>query len=138
MIRKSQRLILTWLCEYPKLFKTVSAYVRPEDFSDELYREVASMLYEQMERGELNPAKITNHFQDPEQQRTVAQLFNTAVPVDTPQEQEKAIKETIYKVMEYGIKQRTAALDPTDMGGLQKLIDAKRRLQEMKRLHISL
>lgn len=137
-IRKSQRLILTWLCEYPKLFKTVSSYVRPEDFSDELYREVASMLYEQMERGELNPAKITNHFQDPEQQRTVAQLFNTAVPVETPQEQEKAIKETIYKVMEYGIKQRTAALDPTDMGGLQKLIDAKRRLQEMKRLHISL
>lgn len=137
-IRRSQRLILTWLCEYPGLFRTVSSYVKPEDFSDELYQKVAAMLYEQMERGEQNPARITNHFQDPEQQRIVAQLFNTEVPVETPQEQEKAIKETLYKVVEYGIKQRTAALDPTDMGGLQKLIDAKRRLQEMKRLHISL
>ena len=137
-IRKSQRLILTWLCEYPKLFETVSAYIRPEDFSDELYRSVASMLYEQLEHGQLNPARITNHFQDPEQQRTVAKLFNTEVPVETPEEQKKAIKETIHKVMEHGIKQRTAALDPTDMEGLQKLIESKRRLQELERLHISL
>ncbi len=137
-IRKSQRLILTWLTEYPKLFPVVSAYIRPDDFSDELYREVASMLFEQLEHGELNPAKITNHFMDPEQQRTVAQLFNTAVHVESPKEQEKAIQETIRKVMEHGIAQRTSALDPTDIEGLQKLVDAKRRLQELGRLHISL
>lgn len=137
-IRKSQRLILTWLTEYPRLFQTVSAYIRPEDFSDELYREVASMLYEQMEHGELNPAKITNHFTEPEQQRIVAQLFNTAIPVETPKEQEKAIRETIRKVVEQGIEQRTRALDPSDIGGLQMLIDSKRRLQELSRLHISL
>lgn len=137
-IRKSQRLILTWLSEYPQLFKTVSTYIQPEDFTDELYREVASMVYEQMEKGQLNPARIINHFQEPEQQRTVAGLFNTEVVVETPKEQEKAISETIRKVMEYGIEQKTAMQDPTDMAGLQKLIDAKRRLQELSRLHISL
>ncbi len=137
-IKVSQRLILTWLTEYPKLFATVSSYVRPEDFSDELYREVATMLYEQMERGELNPARITNHFQDPEQQRAVAQLFNTAVPLTDPKDQEKAISETIRKVMEHGIEQKTESLDPTDMGGLQKLIEAKKRLQNLNRLNISL
>ena len=137
-IRKSQRLILTWLCEYPQLFKTVSTYIQPEDFTDELYREVASMVYEQMEKGQLNPARIINHFQEPKQQRTVAGLFNTEVVVESPKEQEKAISETIRKVMEYGIEQKTAMQDPTDMAGLQKLIDAKRRLQELSRLHISL
>lgn len=137
-IKVSQRLILTWLTEYPKLFATVSAYVRPEDFSDDLYREVASMLYEQMEHGELNPARITSQFQDPEQQRAVAQLFNTAVPLSDPKDQEKAIAETIRKVMEHGIELRTESLDPTDMGGLQKLIDAKKRLQNLNRLNISL
>lgn len=135
---RSQRLILTWLCEYPKLFSTVSANIRPEDFSDELYREVAALLYEQLARGELNPAKIINRFAEPEQQRTVAQIFNTAVPVETPKDQEKAIRETIAKVVECGISSRTATLDPSDMAGLQKLIDAKRRLQELGRLHISL
>ena len=137
-IKISQRLILTWLTEYPKLFATVSAYVRPEDFSDELYREVASMLYAQMEQGELNPARITSQFQDPEQQRAVAQLFNTAVPLSDTKDQEKAITETIRKVMEHGIEQRTNDLDPTDMSGLQKLIEAKKRLQNLNRLHISL
>lgn len=137
-IRKSQRLILTWLCEYPKLYQIVSQYIKPEDFSDDLYREVASMLFEQLEKRELNPARIMNQFMDPEQQRTVAQIFNTEVPVETPQEQEKAIKETVQKVMEYGIEQRTANLDPTDIAGLQRLIDAKRRLQDLGRLHISL
>ena len=39
----------------------------------------------------------------------------------------------------YGAKaQRSKELDPTDMAGLQQLIDAKRRLQELKKLHISL
>lgn len=137
-IRKSQRLILTWLCEYPKLYQTVSQFIRPEDFSDDLYREVASMVFEQLEKRELNPARIMNQFMDPEQQRTVAQIFNTEVQVETPQEQEKAIKETVQKVMEHGIEQRTANLDPTDIAGLQKLIDAKRRLQDLGRLHISL
>ena len=137
-IKKSQRLILTWLTEYPKLFPVVSAYIKPEDFSDELYREVSSMLYEQMEHGEINPAKITNHFTDSEQQRIVAQLFNTEVPVENEKELEKAIQDTIRKVMEHGIEQRTATLDPTDIAGLQKLVEAKRRLQELGRLHISL
>lgn len=137
-IRKSERLILTWLTEYPGLFGTVSAYIRPEDFSDELYRQVASMLYEQLERGERNPARIANYFTEPQEQRMVAQLFNTKVRVENEKEQKKAVKETIRKVMDYGISRRSAELDPTDMAGLQMLIDAKRRLQELDRLHISL
>ena len=137
-ILTSQRLILTWLTEYPGLFATVKSCVKPEDFSDPLYRKVASMLYEQLEHGEHNPAKITNYFTEPEQQRMVAQLFNTEVTVENRAEREKAIKETIYKVVEHGITQRSRELDPTDMAGLQQLIDAKRRLQELKKLHISL
>lgn len=54
-ILTSQRLILTWLTEYPGLFATVKSCVKPEDFSDTLYRKVASMLYEQLEHGEHQP-----------------------------------------------------------------------------------
>lgn len=138
-IRRSQRILLTWLCEYPKLFASVSQYVRPEDFSDELYREVAAMLYEQLASGTLNPARITNHFQEPEQQRQVAEIFNTSVEaLSSPAEQEKAIRETIRKVMDYGLKQRNASLDPADLAGLQSVLESKRKLQELSKLHISL
>ncbi len=137
-IRKSQRLILTWITEYPQLFDVISRYIQPEDFSDELYCEVATMLYDQRKKGTVNPAQIINHFTDPEQQRSVAQLFNTDVKVGNPKEMEKAVRETIYKVVEYTIDQKSHALDPADMKGLQELVNAKRRLQEILRLHISL
>lgn len=137
-IRKSQRLLLTWLTEYPKLYPLISSYIEPEDFTDELYQQVASMLYQQLSRGELNPAKITSQFDDPEEQRMIAKIFNTEVRVETQEDTKKAIKESIRKVMSNGIEQRTAKLDPADMAGLQKLIAAKKRLQELNRLHISL
>lgn len=137
-ILKSMRLLLTWLSEYPGLYKTVSAYVKPEDFTDELYKEVAEMLYEQLEKGELNPARIINHFTDPQQQRTAAQIFNTKIRAESQAEQEKAIRESIYKVVNHGITQKTKELGAADIQGLQKLIEARKRLQELGRLHISL
>ena len=96
------------------------------------------LMEEQKKQGAVNPAQIINHFTDPEQQSAVAGLFNAAVKVENPKEFEKAVQETIYKVVEHAIAQKSRELDPTDMKGLQELVDAKRRLQEIRRLHISL
>ncbi len=137
-IRRSQRLILTWITEYPQLFGIISRYIQPEDFSDELYCEVAAMLYEQKRKDAVNPAQIINHFTDPEQQRIVAQLFSAEVKLENPKEMEKAVRETIYKVVENAITQRSQKLDPTNIKGLQELVNAKRQLQEIRQLHISL
>ncbi|MCD8073721.1 MAG: DNA primase [Lachnospiraceae bacterium] len=135
---KSQRLLLTWLVEYPELYPTVSSYVSPEDFTDPLYREVASMLFEQLAKKERNPARIVDHFMDPVQQRTVAQIFNTEIPVTTREEEEKAVADTIRRVMTGAVEQKNAALDPGDLQGLQALIAAKKRLEGLAHLHISL
>ena len=35
-IRKSQRLLLTWLIERPQLFEKIRGIITPEDFDDEL------------------------------------------------------------------------------------------------------
>ncbi|MCD8346533.1 MAG: DNA primase [Lachnospiraceae bacterium] len=135
---KSQRLLLTWLVEYPELYPAVSSYISPEDFTDSLYRDVASMLFEQLAKKERNPARIVNHFMDPEQQRTVAQIFNTEVPVTSREEEEKAVADTIRKVMTGAVEQKNAALAPGDLQGLQALIAAKKRLEGLSHLHISL
>ncbi len=134
----SERLLLSWLAEYPELYGTVSACVRPEDFTDDLYREVALQLYEQLENHALDPVRIMDRYAEAEQQSRVAQIFNTEVPVKTRQEQEKAIAETIQKIMRNAVEVRSAELDPTDMEGLQSLIDAKNRLQSLGGLNISL
>ena len=64
---------------------------------------------------------------------------NTAdLAVETPKEWDKALRETLAKIMDYSIKKKTAQMDPADLQGLQQLVDAKRRLQQLGRLHISL
>lgn len=135
---KSQKLLLTWLIENPGLFAQIKPYVGPDDFTTELYHTVAGMLFEQYENGALNPAKIINHFKDPEQQRETAALFNTSIRVETKEEMNKALKETIARVMNNSIEYKTTHLDPTDIVGLQQIIQAKRRLQDIEKVHISL
>ena len=59
---QSQKILLTWMIEDESLFGMIRKYIMPEDFTTELYRTVALLLYEQYEKGEVNPAKIMNHF----------------------------------------------------------------------------
>lgn len=136
--KTSQRLLLTWLIEQKGLYEKISAYITPEDFTDPLYREVAEKLFEQLKTGEVNPARILSAYEDAEQQREVAALFNATVRVETKAELEKALNETILRVLRGSIEYRTAHLDPADMAGLQKIVADKRRVEAIGKLHISL
>ena len=136
---QSQKILLRWLLEDEKIFGQIKKYISPKDFTEKLYTTVADILYEQYEDGEVNPAKIMNHFTDEEEHREVASLFHTKIKeLTTKQEQEKALKETIIRVKNNSIEYATKMLDPTDIVGLQKLMDAKRELQDLQRLHISI
>ena len=48
------------------------------------------------------------------------------------------MKDTISKVKAHSINERTLNLDPSDMAGLQHLMEAKRKLEELRQLHISI
>lgn len=136
---QSQKILLTWLIENEKVFSQIKRYITPNDFTKELYRTVAELLYEQYEKNELNPAKVMNHFTDEEEHREVASLFHTKIPkLHTREEEEKALKETIIRVKTNSVDYATKMLDPTDIGGLQQIIQAKRALQDLQKLHISI
>ena len=137
---KSQRLMLTWLVEQPSLYQGVKAYLVPEDFTEGIYAKVAGELFSQFEEADgVNPAKIVSMFADEEQQRQVAEIFNTSVDgIEKQADFEKAIKETLLRIKQNSMEQKQRNLDPTDMAGLSQMIEDKRRLQELEKLHISL
>ena len=136
---KSQRILLTWLIDHEELFVQISRYITPEDFTKDLYRKVATLLFEQYEKGEVNPAQIMNYFTEEEEHREAASLFHTRIKeLTTKQEEEKAIKETIIRVKSYSIDEATRKLAPTDIQGLQQLMNAKKALQDLQKLHISI
>lgn len=136
---RSQKILLTWLIENEKVFSQIKGHIKPSDFTKELYRTVAELLYEQYEEGVPNPAKIMNHFTDEEEHQEVASLFHTKIQkLETKEEQEKALKETIIRVKTNSVDCATKSLDVTDIAGLQGLMEAKRSLQDLQKLHISI
>lgn len=139
-MKQSQKLLLTWLIENTSLFKKVSSLITPEDFTEELYHKVATMLYEQFQKeAQVNPAKIISAFPDEDEQREIAALFNARIhEVENKADMEKAIKETIIRIKQNSINYRSKNLDPTDMNGLMKVVEDKRTLEQLEKLHISL
>lgn len=134
-IRQSERLLLTWLIEEPKLFEKIKGIIGPEDFVKPLYREAARMVFEGHERGEVNPAAILNHFIDDEgNYKEAAALFNASLSDSlSNEEQKKAFSDTVLKVKKSSLDYQSR--NASDLNELQQII---REQAELTNLHISL
>ena len=133
-VRQSQRILLTWLIEDERVYPAVKGILEPEDFTEELYRKVAAMVYEGLERGTLTPAGILSHFiNDEEEYKEVAALFNTSLSELTREEKERAFSETVKRVKRYSLEEKSRSV--TDIASLQKLIQEQAKINT---LHISL
>ena len=132
---QSQRLLLTWLIENPFLFDKIEGSNTPDDFIEDLYHQVARMVFDGHAAGNLNPAEILNHFiNDEEQYRVVAGLFNASLKESLDnEEQKKAFSETIMKV-----KKNSLDYASRNAAGIEELQRIIREQAALKDLHISL
>ena len=137
----SQKLMLTWLTSYPKMFDTIEGYIGPEDFTTPLFHQVAELLFEQHEQGDVNQAKLLNRFTDSEEQKEVTSLFHATLHLENDQERMRALRETVCRMKRDSIAHQSQTLAPTDIAGLQRLVEAKKHLEEIESgkvtLHIS-
>ena len=134
-IRRSQRLLLTWLIENPALFDKIKGIITADDFVEDLYHQVAVMVFEGHEAGNVNPAGILSRFiNDEDQYKEVAALFNASLKESlNNEEQKKAFAETVIKVRKNSLD--TASRNAKDIAQLQEIIKQQAAL---KQLHISL
>ena len=108
-MKQSQKLLLTWLIEYDNLYDKIKDIITPEDFTEDIFRKAAELLYEQKKSGTVNPAQIISLFAEEEEQREVAELFHARIhEVDSAAERDKALKETILRVKDNSISYRSA------------------------------
>ena len=133
--KRAQRLLLTWLSGEPELFPKIHPYVSEEDFTDALYQEVALMVFQQLEKGEINPGGILNHFiNDEEQYKSVAAIFHTTLEdVSTREEREKAISDIVRRIKADSLERAGRSIN--DLNALQRLLKQQASLKD---LHISL
>lgn len=136
--KKVQRMLLTWITDEPGVYKKVSSYLSPMDFTEELYKKVAERLFTNIEAGMYNPAAIVSMFEDEDEQREAAALFSTKVEaIETKQEKERAFHDILYAVKKNSYEYYSGKLG-SDMNAINQVIVGKRALEELSKTHISL
>ena len=137
-VKKTQRLLLTWLAEEPQIYPKIAAFLSAEDFTEELYRKVADRLFENLSRGEVNAAAIISMFPEEEEQREAAAIFNTSlVEPETKKEKEKALHDILVSVKRISYEYNSGRLG-SDVEALNRVIAGKKALEELSKTHISL
>lgn len=136
--RKAQKLLLTWLVEEPGLYPRIQKYISAGDFTEELYVKVADRLFEDLDKGQVNPASVISMFEDEEEQREAASLFHTKLmEMETKQEREKAFHDIVYAVKKNSYEHDTRNLG-SDIAALTRVVQGKKLLEELSKTHISL
>lgn len=132
VIKKSQGMLINWVSEKPAIYSVIKQYISADDFTDELYKKVAELLFEQVEEGRVDPGKILTMFTEEEEQRQVAQLFHESVEhLETDSDRSKALKDLIIKVKENSINAGSE-------DDLMRMIENKNKLDALKRININL
>ncbi len=129
--RQSQRLLLTWMVNEPRLFEQLKGIISADDFIEPSYHSVAKMLFEEYEQEhKVTPAKILNQFTEVEEHNQVAVIFNTTLKMaPSPEDNEKALTDVVRRVKEYHINYDME--HSNDIGMWQKLIKEKAELQKL-------
>ncbi len=129
----SQKLLLTYMANYPEAYSQMEPYISPEDFSDSLCRELAGAMYRQMkEQGKTSEAALLARFDDVELQKECAALFHTTVPVESQSELDRAFTETVMRVMADGNELRLKNWNGKDIDVFNRYISTKKLLEEFE------
>ncbi|MDD3414966.1 MAG: DNA primase [Lachnospiraceae bacterium] len=135
---KAQKLLLTWLTDEPAVYQQVKKHIKPQDFTDTLFQSVAGILFSQLEEGKVNPAQIVSKFEEEEEHRTVAALFNTKlIEIESKTEREKALTDIVIKVKENSLSNGSREV-PEGMDPLMKAIADKKAIEDLEKIRISL
>ncbi len=136
--KRSQRILLTWITDMPSLYPRIRKYISAEDFTEELYRRVAERLFTELDAGNYNPAAVISMFEDEDEQREAASLFNTSLPrLDTKQEKEKALHDVLMAVKNNSYEYYASRLG-SDVNAITQAVEGKKALEELARTHISI
>ncbi len=124
--QQPQRLLLTWLVNYPsQMFPQLEGKITPEDFTEPLLHELATELYGQYEAtGTVNPAILINRYEDAEEQTKVAAILQTTLTLAPSEEDNsKVVTEIVQKVKTESIQYQMAHLN--DLSKLQEIMQVR-------------
>ncbi len=126
-VRQAEKILLTWMTDDLDIFEKVKQYISPQDFIDPLMKDVAVKLYEQYDKGSVNPAAIINTYSTEEEHNEVASIFSRELNEElSRQERQKALNDTVIKIKRNSIEDELSRT--TDARRMQELIMSQMKL----------
>jgi len=136
--RRSQRILMTWITDDSSIYQKIKKYISVNDFTEELYRKAAERIFADLDAGNFNPAAVISMFEDEDEQREAALLFNTNLPrLETKQEREKALNDVLMAVKKNSYDYYAANLGD-DKNAFSQMVEGKKALEELAKTHISI
>ena len=137
---RSEKLMLTYLANYPEAYEQTRKFIGPDDFKDPLCHEIAERLYRQLAEGCVNEAVLVNTFTEADAQSEVAELFNTVIRVEDGQGLDRAFTDTVVRLLSGSLASVRGDYS-TDPNAVMEYIRRKKQLEEFRngtrKLHLT-
>ena len=130
--REAEKMVLTYLSDTPSAFRNVREILTPQDFGDELMRNVASLLFEQLAGGKVNPPAIIDRFIADDRYAEVTEVLSSAFMADAPDADRRAAFSAAVKRVKIESLERESKAS-TDLSAIQEI---GRKKQEVMRIEI--
>ena len=137
---QSEKLMLTYLANYPEAYDQTRKFIGPDDFKDPLCHEIATRLYRQLAEGSVSEAVLVNTFTDADAQSEVAEFFNTVIRVEDGQGLDRAFTDTVVRLLSGSLASVKSDYS-TDPNAVMEYIRRKKQLEEFRngtrKLHLT-
>lgn len=129
-LKETEGILLTWIFEEPYLYDKIKKYLTIEDFTEGIYRDMASEMFEAIDKGEeFNPASIMCSFEDDEAHNEIARMLHTKIENVSATQKEIILKETLLNLK----KERKNNFDNSVENAGQKLRTLIMEIKEIER-----
>ena len=148
---RNERLLLTCVSDDPGLYSQIRDYISAEDFSEGVPRQAAEKYFAILEkeagdklaqasgngvRPHASPSVVIAMFEDEEEQRQAAALFETRLPGIGEEEVQKLLRDVLCSVKRNSIDRLSANM--TDAAALGKLMKARKDLAALQKIPLVL
>ncbi len=136
-VDEAQKLLLTYISDEPeKVYPAIKPYIDPGDFSEGIMRICAETLFKQIEDHDIRIGAIVSLFEEPEEQRLIAEIFDTGLdPSLSAAERENALTDLVVRVKKDSLKRQSFE---NDEDPINRTIKEKKVLEKLEKMRISL
>ncbi len=135
-VKKCEMTLLAWIAQRPELYEQIKDDITASDFTDDVYRKTAEIIFGQIANGKVVPTSVIEQFDEDEEKRMVTEVFFSSPEeleqnTDTESSAER-FKSLVIKVKQNGLGASTNMSN--DPGAeLERLIAGKRLVEELSR-----